>query len=316
MKGYDVNFIADSSTPVPFPVIAESAMEKIARLATAVDEYVLNYENYSVVQDKERRFPLFTACNISGKQFIKIDRKEVGDNWKKDERIAADAQWGQELYDAPKSDFDRGHMTKREDVQWGGSKEEAMNAARSTYFFTNAAPQHARLNRGIWKSLEHYILKTEAVKNQDRICLFTGPVLADDDPLFVSQVNDQKIKIPVLFWKVVYYKSEKGQLSRVAFITNQREILSKKGIVERQPITRGPKDSGRFSHFKNAEIYQCNIHVIEEVTGLKFAPAAEPYQDDRAVRLVVNEVNVRSATQTDWMGANEFPMISVKNLTL
>src|SRR5687767_11881281 len=76
------------------------------------DGQVLNYMNYSVVLSSSRKFPFFTASNIDGQLFKKAPRN---DNWRVDDR-AAEFQWGPELYRAEKSDFDRGHMTKREDV--------------------------------------------------------------------------------------------------------------------------------------------------------------------------------------------------------
>lgn len=316
-RGYQPNFLGTQDLEVPLPKILESLKDIPAKLKDNPQEYLLSYENYSVVQHRLRGFPLFSACNISGENFISIPRDEVGDHWKKDLRIAKNEQWGQELYDAKKSDFDRGHMTKREDVQWGENKDEAIDAARTTFFFTNAAPQHGRLNRGIWKSLENYILKTETVKNNLRICLFTGPVLADDDPVFVTTVNDQTVKIPVLFWKVIYFAKEDQKLYRVAFLTNQRQILEKKGIVKRVVRTRLSSRSRRFLNFKNAEIYQVNIKTIEILTGLRFSSADEPYSDDRPTRLIVKEVNVRKSAQGPPRSyVDDFPEIMVKNLSL
>src|SRR3546814_8573174 len=115
-----------------------------------------------------------TATNIDGLQFKKVPRK---DSWRKDTRISKEFQFGKELYTAPKSNFDKGHMTKREDVQWGETFGIAFNAANSTFYYTNAVPQHNDLNRVIWRSLEDYILHHETKKNELRLCVFTGTVL-------------------------------------------------------------------------------------------------------------------------------------------
>src|SRR6185369_6425672 len=120
---------------------------------------IANYINYSVVLSRTRKFPFFTASNIDGAKFKKVKRKDA---WRKDKRINEKYQLGKELYGAEKSDFDRGHMTKREDVQWGDSVEEAKLGADSTFFFTNSVPQHAKLNQKIWLNLENYVLHKEA----------------------------------------------------------------------------------------------------------------------------------------------------------
>ncbi len=315
-NGYQANFLADSGMDVCMPALSSYDVTKLARIDSDPDDYIIKYQNYSVIQHIERKFPLVTACNISGPLFIKIDRKEVGDNWDKEDRIQKDYQWGQELYDAEMSDFDRGHMTKREDVQWGHDKAQAMDAARSTYFFTNAVPQHARLNRGVWKSLEHYILKTETLKNQDKICLFTGPVLAQDDPTFVTLVDGQEVQLPVLFWKVVYFINRQSQLSRVAFLTNQRQILEKKGITKPVVHSRSTERSAKYMNYKNADIYQCKVDTIEELTDMKFAPAIDSYQDDRPTRLIIREVNVRKVNGELEKNENDFPVITINNIIL
>jgi endonuclease G, mitochondrial len=54
-----------------------------------------------------------------------------------------------ELYSTAHCDFDKGHMVKREDVQWGHSIAVASKAADSTFFYTNAVPQHAKLSQQI-----------------------------------------------------------------------------------------------------------------------------------------------------------------------
>ncbi|MBK8429509.1 MAG: DNA/RNA non-specific endonuclease [Lewinellaceae bacterium] len=80
------------------------------------------------------------------------------DQWQLDPQDPWTAM-GSSLYSAHKSDFDKGHMTKREDAQWGQSDEEARNGALSTFYYTNAVPQVARLNQQLWRGLEDYIFK-------------------------------------------------------------------------------------------------------------------------------------------------------------
>lgn len=272
---------------------------------------VLKYQNYSVLQHAERGFPLFCCANIDGKRWKNIPRKSLfpsgNDRWDKDARLSPDHQWGDELYDATQSEFDKGHMTKREDTQWGRSEEEARAGAISTFFYTNAVPQHKDLNRRLWARLEDYILETETNPRQLRVSVFTGPALRADDPFFVTDVDGERLQIPVWFWKMVYYPKSDSQVYRVAFLMNQAKLLEKDGVVRRE--IRPPKeDTQLFLQFKEAKTYQVNVPLLETLTGLQFPPALDPYTDSRPCELALEEVVLEprlpflpSAKRGNWL---------------
>lgn len=248
----------------------------------------LNYSNYTVLLSKSRKLPYLSVSNIDGKLFKKVERK---DNWRKDSRVDKSFQWGDELYEAPNSLFDRGHMTKREDVQWGETDNDAIQGADSTFYFTNAVPQHASLNQVIWKKLENYILHNEAVANQMKVSVFTGPVFSDNDPEFVSVIEGEKLKLPLLFWKVVYYINSNKELACVAFVMGQKQLLQKDHVVKNKVFSI-VKDN-QFMDFSDAGTYQVNLSLIEELTELKFDNAVESYQDKRPKELVLKQTDVK-----------------------
>lgn len=263
---------------------------------------VLHYQNFSLVQHAHRRFPIYTAANIDGRLFKSLPRE---DRWQLEPRIAPEHQWGPELYAADRSDFDRGHMTKREDVQWGNTDAEAELGALSTFFYTNAVPQVPKLNRQAWRGLEDYILKTETVERDFRITLLTGPVLAEDDPVFVTPVNGQEVRIPTLFWKVIYFTKSDGRLYRVGFLMGQEELLEQEQLVHPRPVTRSldPSDEELlFLQFKNADVFQVNISTISRLSGLIFTAAEEPYRDHRPTTLIHREVQTRGGFEEDSPG--------------
>lgn len=260
------------------------------------DDGVLHYINYSLQLSVSRGFPFFTATNIDAFNFKKAPRK---DSWRKDDRIDFKHQWGTELYSALKSDFDKGHMTKREDVQWGDSIAIASKAADSTFFYTNAVPQLSDLNQKIWRSLEDYILHTEARNNGLKICVFTGPVLRNQDPWFVTEVNGRKIQLPILFWKVVVYKDRLGNISRAGFLMSQSSLLFEKGIVQEKITEKFIKedlaDRELFQSFEKAATFQVNIELIEKLTGLALPKAKEAYSDNRVIELILQEVDIKES---------------------
>ena len=291
-EGYKSDFLGPD-----FKVRLPSLSRKLRATVAPVKgsrKNVLHYQNFSLVQNAERRFPIYTAANIDGSKFKKLPRH---DKWQLDPRIDRNHQWGPKLYAAEKSDFDRGHMTKREDAQWGRTEEEAKRGALSTFFYTNAVPQVAKLNQQLWRGLEDYILKSETVSDGVKINLFTGPVLSDIDPVFVTKVDGQSIRIPTLFWKVIYFTKSDGRLYRVGFLMGQEELLEKQKIVRRRRRSRGTavsEEERLFMEFKKADIYQVNISTIRKLTGLRFTAGKEPFKDDRPVALIRKEVQTRT----------------------
>ncbi|WP_439480611.1 DNA/RNA non-specific endonuclease [Chryseobacterium aquaticum] len=288
-QGYDENFILNKI--VSLPKLNEEQINDVVRDKDGND--IIKYINYSLQLSATHKFPFYTATNINGLLFKKVPRK---DNWRNDERVEG-YQWGKELYSAPKSNFDRGHMTKREDVQWGETIGIALNAADSTFYYTNAVPQHKDLNRDIWRSLEDYILHTETKQNELRVCVFTGPVLSRSNPYFVTPIDDKQIHIPSLFWKVVIFQKEDGNLYRVGFMMSQNKLLSKNAIIEELE-----SDNELFMQFDDADTYQVNISLIEDITGLEIPKAIDSYSDERSLKLILKEIDIDPDLESDSIG--------------
>ena len=235
------------------------------------NKYILDYIHFSVVMSKKRRFAYYTAVNIDGTTWQ--DNPRNG-RWKKDNRIKD--QLGNELYTATMSDFDKGHLVRREDPEWGDS-EVSVQAGNSTFSYPNCVPQHKKLNRDIWAELETNILHKGAIGQELKISVFTGPVLSDNDGVFVTKVNNQDIKIPNLFWKIVSWTKTDGKLYAVGFVQSQEKFLIEGGIIRKLFVPalrrlRKLSDDDIFEHlkFKDGKTYQVRIEEIENLTGLKF----------------------------------------------
>jgi endonuclease G len=206
MEGYNDNFLGDNFV-VGMPDY-EKYLHDVA-VNKATNEHKLDYIYYSVVQSKSRRVPIISASNIYRIKFEKVDRKG---SFKKDDRINDEEQLTSNDYNQfntiKSASIEKGHMTKREDVQWdvNGNEVNAQKAAKSTFFYPNATPQHDSLNNGPWKHLENSVIIKGRVPEPAKISVFTGPVLDNIDPEFKVKLHDGSIfKIPILFWKVIYY---------------------------------------------------------------------------------------------------------------
>ncbi len=237
------------------------------------NKYRLNYVHYSSVMCKSRRLAFFTAVNIDGDTWQDNPRK--GD-WDEDPRIELEDQLGQKLYDAKKSNFDRGHLVRREDPEWG-EKEISITAGENTFWFPNCTPQHLKLNQKIWAELEANILHLGADEQNLKVNVFTGPVLATSDGTFVTKVEGKDIQIPSLFWKVVVWTKSNGKAYAVGFIMSQEKFLIDDGIIKKLLVINKKKlgkiaDEDIFEHltFKDGKTYQVKIDEIEKLTGLKF----------------------------------------------
>lgn len=233
--GFDGSFLDDF--PVPMPRCVGRTAGDEAPLKSG-DGHVLRYTNFSVVMSTSRRIALYTACNIDGEASKKIKRDT--DAWYYDDRIERAHQAGNELY--RDNELDRGHLVRREDPVWGA---QAALANDDSFHFTNCSPQHSGMNQKTWLGLEDYILQNARVHRM-RICVFTGPVLRDDDMVY------RDMKIPKEYWKVVAFRTD-DRPSATAYMVSQGKLIEDLEFV--------------FGRYKT---YQVAIAEVEELAGLDF----------------------------------------------
>jgi endonuclease G len=246
--GFDESFIG---THVPLPKLAAHA-KRLDPGGGGEGDPTLHYEHFSIAMSPARKLAYFVAVNIDGARTVDIGPRG-DDKWIFDPRIPEDAQMGNWLYD--NNDFDKGHLVRRLDPVWGDTREEALRAEADTFHFTNCAPQHWRFNRRreFWQGIETYILDNTEVHDL-RISLFTGPVLADDDPPMEGTL------VPRDYWKVVAMRKQDGTLAAAAYVLTQGELL--KALPEEFV----------FGEYK---AFQVRVSEVEERTGLSFGELRE-----------------------------------------
>lgn len=235
--GYDEDFLGQASVPLP------QAAKGVLSPVNGREDHLLHYLHFSVAMHLERKLAMFTACNIDGNSLFGIRRGR--DRWEKDPRMDKDLQIGNELY--RHNPLDRGHLVRRLDPAWGDTREEAIQAADDTFFYTNATPQHSRLNQREWLRLEEFILDNAATHDL-KVTVFTGPVFSDRDREY------RGVRLPEEYWKVVVViNAFGGDLSATGYLLSQSEFVEDLEFV--------------FGEFKT---YQVPIKTIEEKTGLFF----------------------------------------------
>ena len=251
-KGFNPAFLG-AKIKLHLPALGANAKQAAPLIANAA-KAELRYHGYSVVMHARRRLALYSAANIDFAGRFSLSRP--ADTWRTDPRIAADHQLGEFYY--RRNQFDRGHLTRREDMEYGKTRLVALQWAADTCHFTNAAPQHSRFNqsRDTWQGLERHLLEDAIDRADFRASVITGPVLAADDPVWEKF---PAIAYPVRYWKVAAALTADGRLFATAFLLDQTVAIRRFGI-EALDVP--------FGAFKT---FQLKISEIERLTGLGFA---------------------------------------------
>lgn len=233
--GYDLDFLP---TTLPLPRPAQQTRK-------------LTYPRFSVLLDPTRRLAAVTAVNIDGELLRDLPR--TGD-WRLDPRADADEQTGPDVYS--RNDLDRGHLVRRRDPGWGAA-DEARDAMEATFFYTNAAPQAAGFNQSkeLWLGLEDHVLAYAETTDQ-RLSVFTAPVLGDGDPSY------RGIRIPLRFWKVVAWQGADGPAA-TGFVLDQADLVdTENGLLAAPPL-------GAFRTFQVA------VEEVAALSGVDLGPLVD-----------------------------------------
>lgn len=263
-EGYQPDFVMGEAIAMPDVPAAWRAdlvpVDDPARAGQTV--FDLRYTHFSTVMSRSRRMPYYSCVNIDGKQENSQARADTP--WRYDPRIPIEYQLITDGVYGRQGDglFSRGHMTRREDPNWGDDETAARSDA-DTFHVTNACPQMQPFNAPIWLALEEYI-KKNAWKDDMRVSVFTGPVFDDENDPWYEPPGKPKVQIPVSFWKVVIFRhDETGDLSATAYRASQAKQLPKTNRARPQFV------------FGQFEEYQMRVSDLAALTSLEFGRLAD-----------------------------------------
>lgn len=238
-RGFDPSFLG---LRAPMPKMSLAIKRDAVNFG---DAQTIPYTHFSVCLSAKRRLARFVAWNVDGAQKVVLGSH----GFKLDSRLDADLQSDNALYEH--NNLDRGHIARRADLAWG-PVDEAKQANRDSYFYTNIAPQHERFNQsgrgGIWGKLENTILE-QAATLDIRISVLGGPIFRDDDPKY------RGTQIPREFWKLIAYRAADGGLSSVSFVLSQSNLLQDIETLDLDPF----------------RLYQVSVPDLTDRTTLDFS---------------------------------------------
>ncbi|WP_435002228.1 DNA/RNA non-specific endonuclease [Bacillus atrophaeus] len=255
-EGFDPTFLGPDY-PIPFPTLREDT-ENVALEGGKI----FNFTHFSIVMNRERKFPIYGANNtdLGNKEKCNSDLR-----FRPDSEIGEEYQVGNCLYSNDKGVWDQGHLVKRDDVCWG-ELNEAVQANKDSFVYANRVPQHHLFHSSMWGRIENLITERTKPKNE-KLSIFTGPIFTKKDKEYCNEkIPKCCAKIPVGFWKVVFYISEEGNLEYAAFILLQ-DCFWRKFIVEEAFHT------AKYSLLEKMDVlltYQVSLKAITEATGIIF----------------------------------------------
>jgi len=244
---YDPNFIAGHSIPLPTP--------NTRVLQSAFGGGYIHHSRHSLLFSQERGFAFVSATNVDGSsmpggQYTK--RSFRNDPLIKPNSLQVDRDRGyRESRDRVfgPNPWDQGHLARRKSMSWG-NEQDARIAERESDMWSNIAPQHNTLHTNAWGKVEDWML-ARVQGGGNRASVFTGPVFTEDDPSHQNGPNENPIRIPAGFWKVISVELN-GVVRSAGFLIWQRDYDSD------VPLPFAPV------------LEQVRLTTIEVLTGLTF----------------------------------------------
>ncbi len=148
--------------------------------------------------------------------------------------------------------YDRGHLVPNFAI----NTQFGRVAQFETFFMSNIVPQASAMNRGIWKNLEHGIVKAYAPMRK-HVWALTGPIFAADPPM-IKRRNGKLVLVPEALFLILadperFPFDSPGNLNILALVVPQTHGHAR---PETAPVSTLPE--------------------IEARTGLSFFPRLSP----------------------------------------
>jgi endonuclease G, mitochondrial len=137
--------------------------------------------------------------------------------------------------------YDRGHMVPNFAI----NTQFGRVAQFETFLMSNIVPQAGKMNRGVWKNLEHGIVKAYAPMRK-HVWVITGPVFAASPPM-IQRRNGKLIPVPEALFLIVadperFPYDSPGNLNILALLVPQSHSATKPDTA---PVSTLPEIEAR-----------------------------------------------------------------------
>ncbi|KAJ3126425.1 nuclease [Nowakowskiella sp. JEL0407] len=182
-------------------------------------------DGYTLAYNRSTRNPYFVVETIShSNDPDSLPPSRSKSHFQEDSDIPL--KYRAKLKDYIGSGFDRGHMVPAADMT-------TQNAMNETFLLSNISPQHFKMNRGYWSSLESHL--RGLTSRFTHITIITGPLylpkLEEDKKYYVKyQVlgDPPNVAVPTHFFKVVIAEGEKESEERKkgGYLLNRKRAVA------------------------------------------------------------------------------------------
>lgn len=148
---------------------------------------IIRYTAHTVQYNNENRNPYWVAYELTAREVETITTKRSS-RFFPDNRPGLTTATDSDYY---RSGYDRGHLAPAADMRFSA---EAM---KDCFYYSNISPQHPRLNRGIWLTLENRT-RQWAIE-YGAVFITAGPYFSPD----AGTIGYNGVRIPAGFYKVL-----------------------------------------------------------------------------------------------------------------
>lgn len=175
----------------------------------------VHYVNFALCHDSARKVPVWVAYSLDPARLQPAAEPRTRPRFRRDPNLALPAATDA---DYRNSFFTRGHMAPAADFAFSAE------AHRSTFFLSNAAPQHPTLNLGRWSQLECAIRQL-VIQTGSTLTVITGPIFdpAAGEPQFIGS---NRVAVPTHFFKVILTTLDHHHTAYAFILPNTSETLA------------------------------------------------------------------------------------------
>lgn len=238
MESYMEIPLYTSADTAPNSIKALHMVSNPAWLNSSYTTTITGIRNYTVLFDTQNRIPFWVAYPMHPVYLASGNRTDA---WDYDPLIPQNNQ--PELYSGwSTSGLDRGHLLASAD------RNASRELNKTTFYFTNMAPQNNSMNGGVWAILENKVRDWCKQTAYDTLYVVTGCILPTP-PEEITYTNDNKGRpsaVPKYLYKALLRKKiSDGTYTSIAFkmenagtgVSYQNSVVSVKDIEETTGFT-------------------------------------------------------------------------------